>query len=95
VTETSLYRRLGLLRGELADFPRRHVEAEYFRVLVFEDEVEVRLWVDQVGTASVTYRWEISKDGERAIEGKHTVVRVGPDGRTRALDDHVRTLLEG
>ena len=43
VTETSLYRRLGLLRGELADFPRRHVEAEYFRVLVFEDEVEVRL----------------------------------------------------
>ena len=29
VTETSLYRRLGLLRGELADFPRRHVEADY------------------------------------------------------------------
>jgi len=95
VTETSLYRRLGLLRGEQADFPRRHVEAEYFRVLVFDDEVEVRLWVNQVGTASVTYRWEISKGGERAIEGRHTVVRVGPDGRPRALDDHVRTLLEG
>jgi YbgC/YbaW family acyl-CoA thioester hydrolase len=95
VTETSLYRRLGLLRGELADFPRRHVEAEYHQVLVFEDEVEVRLWVDRLGTTSITYRWEVSKDSRRAIDGTHTVVRVGPDGRPLALDDEVRALLEG
>jgi YbgC/YbaW family acyl-CoA thioester hydrolase len=95
VTETSLYRRLGLLRGELADFPRRHVEAEYHQVLVFEDEVEVRLWVDRLGTTSITYRWEVSKDSGRAIDGTHTVVRVGPDGRPLALDDEVRALLEG
>ena len=93
VTETSLYRRLGLLRGELADYPRRHVEADYHRVLVFEDEVEVRLWVERLGTTSITYRWEISKDAERAIDGTHTVVRVGPDGRPRALDADVRALL--
>jgi YbgC/YbaW family acyl-CoA thioester hydrolase len=95
VTETSLYRRLGLLRGELADFPRRHVEADYHQVLVFEDEVEVRLWVDRVGTTSITYRWEVAKDDERAIDGTHTVVRVGSDGRPVALDDNVRALLEG
>lgn len=95
VTETSLYRRLGLLRGELADYPRRHVEADYHRVLVFDDEVEVRLWVDRLGTTSITYRWEISKDGERAVGGSHTVVRVGPEGRPLPLDDEVRRLLQG
>jgi acyl-CoA thioester hydrolase len=94
VTETSLYRKLGLLRDELADYPRRHVEADYHQVLVFEDEVEVRLWVDRVGTTSITYRWEVAKDGEQAIEGMHTVVRVGRDGRPLALDDNVRALLD-
>ena len=40
VTETSLWRELGLL-GELGDsdggWPRRHVEAEFRRPLVFEE----------------------------------------------------------
>lgn len=94
VTETSLYRRLGMLRGELGGYPRRHVEADFHRVLVFEDEVEVRLWVERVGTTSITYRWEVTKDGERAIDGTHTVVRVGADGRPLALADDVRALLE-
>jgi YbgC/YbaW family acyl-CoA thioester hydrolase len=94
-TETSLYRRLGLLRGQLADYPRRHVEADFHRVLVFDDEVEVRLWVARVGSSSVTYRWEITRDGERAIEGTHTVVRVGADGRPQLVTDEVREALEG
>ena len=94
VTETSLYRRLGMLRGELGGYPRRHVEADFHRVLVFEDDVEVRLWVERVGTTSITYRWEVTKDEERAINGTHTVVRVDADGRPRALADDVRALLE-
>jgi acyl-CoA thioester hydrolase len=93
-TETSLYRRLGMLRGELGDYPRRHVAADFHRVLVFDDEVEVRLWVDRVGTTSVTYRWEITKDGMLAIEGTHTVVKVGPDGRPAPLADGVRARLK-
>jgi len=94
VTETSLYRRLGLLRGEQADFPRRHVEAEYFRVLVFDDEVEVRLWVDQVGTEDTPYgerdaNWMVSIDGnwvgttpQREIKlrpGRHKIKLVNPE----------------
>ncbi len=94
VTETSLYRRLGMLRGELGGYPRRHVEADFHRVLVFEDDVEVRLWVERVGTTSITYRWEVTKDEERAIDGTHTVVRVDADGRPLALADDVRALLE-
>ncbi len=94
-TETSLYRRLGLLRGEIADYPRRHVEAEFRRVLVFEDEVDVRLRVEHLGTTSITYRWEIAKDGEVAIEGTHTVVHVGADGLPAPLRDEVRAALAG
>ena len=95
VTETSLYRRLGLLRGELADYPRRHVEADYHQVLVFEDEVEVLLRVERLGTTSITYRWAIAKDDEVAIEGTHTVVHVGADGRPAPLSPEVRVRLGG
>ena len=54
-------------------------------MLVFDDEVEVRLWVERVGSSSITYRWEVTKDGETAIDGTHTVVRVGSDGRPRPV----------
>ena len=58
------------------------------------DKTSVRLWAERVGTTSITYRWEVTKDGERAIDGTHTVVRVGADGRPLALADDVRALLE-
>jgi YbgC/YbaW family acyl-CoA thioester hydrolase len=92
-TETSLYRRLGLLEGNRSDFPRRHVEAEFRRTLVFEDEVDVHLRVVRLGRTSITYGWEISKDGTIAIEGNHTVVHVGGDGRAAPLPDELRALL--
>jgi acyl-CoA thioester hydrolase len=93
-TEISLYRRLGLLHGRGGDFPRRHVEAEFRQVLVFEDEVDVSLLVARLGTTSITYRWEIAKDGEIAIAGNHTVVHLGRDGRPEPLADELRALLE-
>jgi acyl-CoA thioester hydrolase len=92
-TETSLYRELGLLDGEYGDWPRRHVEAEFRRALVFEDEVEVRLRVERVGTTSVTFAWDVVCDGEVAIVGRHTVVHVGADGRPEPLGDELRAVL--
>ena len=92
MTETALMRRLGLLNG-WGDYPRRHVEAEYRRVLRFEDEVEIRLRVEHVGTTSIGYTWEIAKDGTPYVEGRHTVVHVGPDGRREPLPDRVRAAL--
>jgi acyl-CoA thioester hydrolase len=90
--ETSLMRAAGLLE-DWGDYPRRHVEAEFRRVLRFEDELEVRLHVDGVGTTSITYGWEIAKDGEVYIEGRHTVVHVDGAGRPEALPDRVRAAL--
>jgi acyl-CoA thioester hydrolase len=92
LAETSLIRRLGLLNG-WGDYPRRHVEAEYLRVLRFEDEIEIRLRVEQVGTTSIRYGWKIAKDGTPYVEGRHTVVHVGGDGRPEPLPERVRAAL--
>ncbi len=90
--ETALMRRLGLLET-WGDYPRRRVEAEYHRVLVFEDEIEVRLRVERVGRTSITYAWEIARDGELCVTGGHTVVRVDREGRPEPLPDEVRAQL--
>ena len=90
--ETSLMRRLGML-GEWGDYPRRHVEAEYLKVLRFEDEFELRLRVDAVGRTSITYGWEILRAGEVCIRGNHTVVRVDRAGRAEPLPDALRAQL--
>ena len=90
--ETALMRRIGLIE-EWSDYPRRHVEADYLKVLVFEDDVDVRLRVEGVGTTSITYAWEIAKAGEVAVQGSHTVVHVDEDGRASELPDAVRAAL--
>jgi YbgC/YbaW family acyl-CoA thioester hydrolase len=93
--ETALIRSLGLLVG-WADYPRRAVEAEYFAVLRFEDEFEVELAPDHVGTSSITYGWEIRRpDGEVCIRGRHTAVHVDAEGRPAPLSPEVRRGLSG
>ena len=92
--ETSLMRRLGFLNGEWGDYPRRKVEAEYLKVLRFEDEIEIRLRVEKVGRTSVTYAWAITKDGDPHIKGRHTVVHVDAEGHPEPLDDELRAALD-
>jgi acyl-CoA thioester hydrolase len=93
--ETGLMRSLGLL-DDWADYPRRAVEAEYLAVLRFEDEFEVELAPEKVGTSSITYGWEIRRpDGEVCIRGRHTAVNVGADGRPAPLSAKVRDALGG
>jgi YbgC/YbaW family acyl-CoA thioester hydrolase len=92
LAEAGLMRRLGLLEG-WGDYPRRHVEADYLKVLVFEDEVEVRLRVERVGDTSITYAWDIVKDDEIHVQGRHTVVHVDGEARPSELPDPVRAAL--
>jgi len=87
--ETALGRELGLL-DDWSDLPRRAVEAEYLDVLRFEDEIEVELWPERLGDTSVTYAWEIRRDGEVCIRGRHTAVHVGPDGQPAPLPEKLR-----
>jgi acyl-CoA thioesterase FadM len=90
--ETALMRRLGLLEG-WGNYPRRHVEADYLNVLVFEDDVEVRLRVEGVGRTSITYAWDITKAGDVYVQGRHTVVHVDEQGRASTLPDGLRAAL--
>jgi acyl-CoA thioester hydrolase len=70
--ETSLMRELGLI-DRLVDYPRRRVEADFRAVLRFEDEVEVAIGPGRVGTTSITWVWEISRDGQVCVDGSHNV----------------------
>jgi len=92
--ETALMRRLGFLNETWGDYPRRKVEAEYLKVLRFDDEIEVRLRVENVGRTSVTYAWAIAKDGDPHVKGRHTVVHVDAEGRPAPLDDALRAVLD-
>jgi len=92
--ETALLRSLGLLDA-WADYPRRKVEAEYLSVLRFEDEFELELAAEHVGTTSVTYAWEIRRDGDSCIRGRHTVVHVDVEGRPAPLSAAARRALAG
>jgi YbgC/YbaW family acyl-CoA thioester hydrolase len=92
--ETALCRSLGLLE-EWANYPRRAVEAEYLAVLRFEDEFELELRPDRVGRTSITYAWEVRRDGEPCIRGRHTVVHVDAEGRPAPLPEPLRGALGG
>lgn len=91
-TEAALFRRLGVLR-DYGLYPRRHVEAQFMRMLVFGDEVEVELKVERVGTTSITFRWLVLSDANVAIEGTHTVVFVNRNARPEPLGAEMRAAL--
>jgi len=93
--ETELFRKLGLLEDWGGEFPRRQVEAEYLRKLVFDDEVELTIRVSSVGRTSIRFSWEAWRGGEVAITGGHTIVRVGANGRATPVDEAMRAALAG
>jgi acyl-CoA thioester hydrolase len=90
--ETALMRELGLV-DRLVNYPRRRVEADFRAVLRFEDEVAVEIRPERIGTTSITWAWEISRGDELCVDGRHTVVHVGADGRPAPLPDDVRERL--
>ena len=92
--ETGLFRSIGSDLNKTGHFPRVHVEADYRLPLGFDDEVEMEMWVDKLGTKSLTYKWEGRHNGEIAFEGSHTVVYLAPDGLSAPLPDRERALLD-
>ena len=92
--ENALRRRLGLL-DDWADYPRRRIEADYRAVLRFEDELEVRIRPDRIGRTSISWVWEILRDGVVCVDGRHTVVHVDDAGRPAPLPPIVSERLGG
>ena len=94
MAETGIRRKLGLLE-EWGDYPRRRVEAEFLKVLVFEDEVEIRIRPERLGETSITWAFEIARGGELCVRGTLVVVHVDDDGRPAPLTEKERAALSG
>jgi YbgC/YbaW family acyl-CoA thioester hydrolase len=92
MAETAIRRKLGLL-DEWGSYPRRKVEAEFLQVLVFEDEIEVRIRPERLGQTSITWAFEINRDSEVCVRGTLVVVHVDADGRPAPLTDKERAAL--
>ena len=90
--ETGLRRKLGILT-DWGDYPRKHVEAQFHEVLRFEDEIDVRIAPERLGRTSITWRFEITREGELCVEGRLVVVHVGDDGRPAPLTAEERAAL--
>jgi acyl-CoA thioesterase FadM len=69
------------------------VEADFHRVLVFEDEIDVRIWAGHVGETSIEWRFEITRGGDLCVEGTMVVVHVDADGRAAPLPEPLRNRL--
>jgi YbgC/YbaW family acyl-CoA thioester hydrolase len=94
MAEVGLRRQLGLVEG-WGDYPRRRVEAEFLKVLEFEDVIEVHIWVERLGTSSITWAFEITREGEVCVHGTIVVVHVDVDGVPSPLTKKERAALGG
>jgi acyl-CoA thioester hydrolase len=70
--------------------PRRTVSATFNAPFQAGESYVVRLTVARIGTTSVTFDWEIGNGTNVAVEGSHTVVHLGQDGRPQDLPFELR-----
>jgi acyl-CoA thioester hydrolase len=93
--EAELLHELGLVKELYGSLPRVHVEMDYRFPVRFWDEVEVMVAIDDLGRSSITYRFEVRRDGEVAVEGKVTAVHIDSSGKATPFSDEHRRVLDG
>jgi len=82
-----------IIDRELGGWPRVHVSCDFKRPLHFGDRIEVQLRIERMGAASVTWVFEVLKDGEVCAFGKMTTVRVDKEGKPVIIDAETRAKL--
>ncbi len=93
--EHAFFRSLGLCivdkKGDAAEdervgWPRVHASCDYFAPLLFEDEVEIEVLVEEIRTRSIRYIFRVRKqDGVLAAEGRISAVCVQRDQATGGM----------
>ena len=78
-TEHAFFRSLGLSivtrhKGQKIGWPRVATSCEFFRPVVFEDEVDIHLCVSRKGKSSLTYSFAFYKDDTFIARGQSTSV---------------------
>ncbi len=95
--ETELLRELGVSLFDRAgyDFPRKHAEATFHRVLALDAPFVLRVSIGNLGRTSIRYDFQAFADDactELALEGSMTVVVV-KDGRPHDIPASLREKL--
>jgi YbgC/YbaW family acyl-CoA thioester hydrolase len=101
--EVDFLRSLGLSvsmrtpEGTWLGFPRVSASCEFIRPARFLDVIDILVQVESVGQKSVTYRFEVEKDGAALARGQITAVccrTVGNQLESFAIPDDIRAKLE-
>ena len=73
--------------GYVIGFPRLATRFEFQSAVVFEDEVDIHLWVKRKGNKTLTYQFSLTKEGVGVAKGEFTVIcgRCYPDARIEGM----------
>ncbi|MCW1886957.1 acyl-CoA thioesterase [Luteolibacter flavescens] len=82
-----------IISREEGGWPRVHVACDFKSPLRFGDRIEVQLGIERLGAASVSWVFEVLRDGEVCAHGKMTTVRVDAHGKPLVIDDATRAKL--
>lgn len=74
--------------GERLGFPRVAASCDYLRPARFEDELEIDVGIERIGSKSVTYSFEFSSRGQVLARGQVTTAccRKHPDGSMESVE---------
>lgn len=73
-----------------------HVEQDFYRPFLLDDVIDIGVTCTQIGTTSLTFRYEMWRHGEDATHFRATVVNVNYDAASRAkrpVTDRVRAAI--
>ncbi|WP_435196076.1 acyl-CoA thioesterase [Natronomonas sp. EA1] len=71
-----------------------NVDLSYRTTASFEDELENRVGVAEIGESSITFEYECSRDGQVVAEGTVTHVAVDEEGRPTRVPDDFRAAVD-
>lgn len=68
-------------------FPRLATRFEFQSSVVFEDEIDIHLWILRKGTKTLTYQFSVTKGDQTVARGEFTVIccRCYPEGRIEGI----------
>ena len=96
MAETALLERLDLLGEVYGRLPRVHIAADFKTLLSFRDVVDCVIVVKEVGGSSLTYDFEIRREGVVCVTAILVVALLDAETRSPAAwtAEHRRLLLE-
>ncbi|MDR1909725.1 MAG: acyl-CoA thioesterase [Spirochaetaceae bacterium] len=81
-----------------------HSDYDFVGQLFLYPEVEIRTWIEKIGTKSFTIRHEARQDGRLCVRGSAVIVHYNftegrstpvPEDKRRLLEEHLLSLGEG